>query len=82
MMAELRVYKELPNHSIHKPNATRRHAVAGGLVSLHQLTTNNSQGEGDSPNTLLKVDERLVFQRIIFQLNLFTKLTNKCTSTC
>ncbi|XP_033642777.1 left-right determination factor 1-like [Asterias rubens] len=60
MMAELRIYKELPNHSIHKPNATHRHGVTGGLTSLHQVTTNNSQGGGDSPSTLCKVDERVI----------------------
>ena len=77
MMAELRIYKELPNHSIHKPNATHRHGVTGGLTSLHQVTTNNSQGGGDSPSTLRKVDERLVFQRNIFKENLFNR-----NSTC
>ncbi|XP_038079143.1 left-right determination factor 1-like [Patiria miniata] len=71
MMAELRIYKELPNQSIHKANTTHHHQVRGALVSIHQVTPNVPQEEGSisdsveqsatrSPNSTVKVDERLI----------------------
>ena len=53
-MAELQIYKELPNQSIHKVNSTHRHSVSGALVSVHQVTANGEQKQ----NSTLKVDER------------------------